>query len=434
MPLSTPHNATGLGAFYSPESCELLRTQPLGEFLDGFVEERFAAGYGSLTIQRSIDPALHLGVWLRRRGVKLAMVDRGLLDKFGQHLRRCRCRRNTARSSGPRSSGRGRRCGARQVVMVEVQHFVEHLRRRRAIPPEPLPPLLPLVAEFDLWMRQHRGSAERTLADYQPLAAAFVVSRRGRRWDHLDAKTVRAYVIEECTRLTPARRLVFVRALRMFMRFLVATGRCRSHLDRSVPSMPHWKLATLPRYLHEDVIERLVASRSTKTLTGLRDRAVLLLLARLALRAGDVRGLRLSDLDWARGQLRVVGKLRRPTWLPIPQEVGDAILAYLRVRQTCQHEQVFLCIQAPYRPLGATSVGGICQRAIDELGVSSPSKGAHLFRHSAAATLVRHGATLDDVGRLLRHASRESTAVYAKVAIGALRRIAQPWPEMEPVR
>jgi site-specific recombinase XerD len=422
MSKSTPHNPAGLGAFYSSELCKLLRTQPLGEFLDGFVNERFASGYCSLTIERSLGPVLHLGVWLRRRGVDVTSVDGDLLEGFRRHLRRCRCRRQTESSSC-------RRCGTREVVMVEVRHFVEHLRRRGVVPCEPPPPMLQLVAEFEVWMRQHRGSAERTLTDYRPLAAAFVESRRGRRWDRLDAKTVRSYVIDECKKLTPARRLVFVRALRMFMRFLVATGRCRSHLDRSVPSMPHWRLATLPRYLDHDDIERIVASRSTTTLTGLRDRAVLLLLARLGLRAGDVRGLCLSDLDWTRGQLRVVGKLRRPTWMPMPQEVGDAILGYLRVRQKCQHEQVFLCIQAPYRPLGATSVRGICQRAIDELGVNSPSKGAHIFRHSAATTLIRHGASLDDVGRLLRHASRESTAVYAKVAVGALSRIAQPWPE-----
>lgn len=185
----------------------------------------------------------------------------------------------------------------------------------------------------------------------------------------------------------------------------------------------------LPRYLDHEVVERIVASRSKTTVTGLRDRAVLLLLARLGLRAGEVRGLCLSDIDWARGQLRVVGKPRRPTWLPMPQEVGDAILAYLRVRPRCPLEHVFLCIQAPHRPLGATAVGHICQTAIEAVGVPSPSKGAHIFRHSAATTLIRHGATLDDVGRLLRHASRESTAVYAKVAVGALRRIAQPWPE-----
>ena len=313
--------------------------------------------------------------------------------------------------------------------MIELRHFIQHLRRRGIVSAEPPAPLLPLVGEFDLWMRQHRGSAERTLADYRPLAASFVASRRGRHWRHLDAKAVRTYVLEECKKLTPARRLVFVRALRMFMRFLVATGRCRSHLDRSVPSMPHWKLATLPRYLDHDVVERIIESRS-KTLTGLRDRAVLLLLARLGLRAGEVRGLCLSDIDWARGQLRVVGKLRRPTWLPMPQDVGDAILEYLQARPRCRLEHVFLCIQPPHRPLGDTSVGHICRTAMKDLGVESPSKGAHIFRHSAATTLIRHGATLDDIGRLLRHASRESTAVYAKVATDALSRIAQPWPEV----
>lgn len=423
MPQTTPHNATDLGAFFPLEICEQLRKQPLGDFLDKFVEERFALGYCSLTIERSVGPVLHLGVWLRRRQAGIKSMDSDLLEKFERHLRRCRCRRHGERSARLR-------CGTRRdVVMVEVRHFIEHLRRRGVVRAEPPPSMQELVAEFDLWMRQHRGSAERTLADYRPLAAAFVDSRRGRRWQRLDAKTVRAYVIEECKKRTPARRLVLVRALRMFMRFLVATGRCRSHLDRSVPSMPHWRLTTLPRYLDHDVIERIVASRSKRTLMGLRDRAILLLLARLGLRAGEVRGLCLSDLDWARGQLRVVGKLRRPTWLPMPQEVGDAILAYLRVRPKCHHEQVFLCIHAPRRPLGATSVGHICHQAIDELGVKCPSKGAHIFRHSAATTLIRHGATLDDVGRLLRHASRESTAVYAKVAIGALSRIAQPWPE-----
>lgn len=280
-----------------------------------------------------------------------------------------------------------------------------------------------------MWMRQHRGSAERTLADYRPLVTLFVESRRGRRWHHLNAQAVRGYVIEQCKKLTQARRLVLVRALRMFLRFLVATGRCRSHLDRSVPSMPHWRLATLPRYLDADVVERIVAIRPKTTTIGLRDRAVLLLVARLGLRAGEVRGLCLADLDWERAQLRVVGKLRRPSWLPMPQEVGDAILAYLRVRPVCQDQHVFLCMNAPHRGLGATGVSGICRRAIDEAGVTCRSKGAHVFRHSAATTLIRHGATLDDVGRLLRHASRESTAVYAKVSIGALSRIAQPWPE-----
>lgn len=419
MPPTAPHNPTGLATLFRQETCLRLRLEAVGPHLDRFVEDLRAAGYRSLTIRLLVGPVVHFGAWLERRDISVQAVDEHVVGAFEQHLARCRCRRRR----------RGRRCGVGPIVGVAARHFLAHLRRREIASPAPAPARLPsLVAEFELWMRQHRGSAERTLADYRPLAAAFIESRRGHRWDRLDAKTVRSYVIEECKKLTQARRLVFVRALRMFMRFLVSTGRCRSHLDRSVPSMPHWRLATLPRYVDEDVIERLIASRSTKTVPGIRDRAVLLLLARLALRAGDVRGLCLSDIDWARGQLRVVGKLRRPTWLPIPQDVGDSILAYLRVRPRCRHDQVFLCIQAPHRPLGSTGVGSICQRAIDELGVETPSKGAHLFRHSVAASLVRHGATLDDVGRLLRHASRESTAVYAKVAIGALRRIAQPWP------
>lgn len=420
MTWTAPHNSTGLAAFFLPETCDRLRDEAIGVHLDGFVEELRSAGYCSLTLRLLIGPVVHLGVWLARRSVPMNAVSDEVLDAFDRHLTRCRCRRRS----------RVRRCGRSPIVSVAARHFLEHLRRRGLAAPAPRAKRLPkLVEEFDLWMRQHRGSAERTLADYRPLAAAFVESHRGRRWGRLDAKTVRTYVIEECKKRTPARRLVLVRALRMFMRFLVATGRCSSQLDRSVPSMPHWRLATLPRYLDHEVIERIVASRSQRTLVGLRDRAVLLLLARLALRASEVRALCLSDLDWQRGQLRVVGKLRRPAWLPMPQEVGDAILAYLRVRPKCRLEHVFLCIQAPRRALGAGDVGGICQRAIDDLGVSSPSKGAHLFRHSAATTLIRHGATLDDVGRLLRHASRESTAVYAKVAVGALSRIAQPWPE-----
>lgn len=332
MPRTAPHNGTGLASVFLHETCERLRAEALGAYLDDFVESLLAAGYCSLTIRQLTGPVVHLGVWLDRRGVPVDSIDDGVLRAFERHLRRCRCRRRS----------RVRRCGRSKIAMVAARHLLEHLRRRGVTSAAPAAVRSPkIVEEFELWMRQHRGSAERTLADYRPLAASFVESRRGRRWQQLDAKTVRAYVIEQCKKLTPSRRLVFVRALRMFMRFLVATSRCGSHLDRSVPSVPHWRLATLPRYLDADVVERIVASRSKSTLASLRDRAVLLLLARLGLRAGEVRGLCLPDLDWERGRLRVVGKLRRPTWMPMPQDVGDALLAYLRVRPACQHQQVF---------------------------------------------------------------------------------------------
>ena len=416
---AAPHNGTGLGAIFLPETCERLRGEAIGAHLDKFVDRLLSTGYCVLTIKQYVGPVIHFGVWLARRGVRLIDIDPAVVSQFCSHLGRCRCRRRS----------RVRRCGDSKIVGVAVRVFVEQLRERGLV--RVRGPAAPrIVVEFDLWMRQHRGSADRTLADYRREVMVFIASLQGRRWGRLDAKTVRTFVIDRRRVTTAARMLFLVRALRMFVRFLVATSRCPSHLEGSVPSVPHWRLATLPRYLATADVDRVLADQTATTVLGARDRAVLLLLARLALRAGEVRQLCLSDLDWIHARIRVVGKPRRPTWLPLPQEVGDAILAYLRVRPVCEVPEVFLCTVAPYRPLSATGVGGISQRAIDATGVKSPNKGAHVFRHSAATTLIRHGASLDDVGRLLRHTSRESTAIYAKVAFTSLHRIAQPWPEV----
>lgn len=416
--LSAPHNGTGLTRLFQPEASDRLRREELGPYLDPFVDQLVATGYRPVTIRQYVGPVIHFGVWLERRGVRIVDVDRDIVALFCAHLVRCRCGRRR----------RVRRCGSSEIVGAAVRLFVDHLRRRAVIRVR-LPSAPKIVEEFAYWMRRHRGLAERTLTDYRQIASQFVVFTRGRRWRCLNAKTLRGFVICHHATMTQPRMLVLVRGLRMFVRFLVATSRCSSHLTGAVPSVPHWRLATLPRYLATADVERIIAGCAATTMTGARDRAVLLLLARLALRAGEVRQIQLSDLDWRGARLRVVGKPRRPTWLPLPQEVGDAILAYLRLRPACSVPELFLCTNAPYRPLGATGVAGICQRAIDAIGLSSPNKGAHVFRHSAATTLIRHGASLDDVGRLLRHTSRESTAIYAKVAFSSLHRIAQPWPE-----
>lgn len=422
MHRTAPHNTAGLASLFLPATCERLRSETLGAHLDGFIEALHQAGYCSLTAKQYVGPVIHFGVWLDRRGICLDEINAKVVAAFDAHLGKCQCRRRS----------RVRRCGNSRVVIWVIRLFVRHLRERGVVRAEPRPGPPKIVDEFELWMREHRGTADRTLADYRRFVIAFVVSRRGRRWRRLDAKTMRAYVVEQSGRQFKSQMLVLVRALRMFIRFLVATGRCPAHVDRSVPSVPAWKLATLPRYLAAEDVERILAAHSSVTPIGLRDRAVLLLLARLGLRGDDVRKLCLADLDWVRGWFRVVGKLRRPAWLPLPQEAGDALLAYLRVRPICAIPEVFLCAKAPYRSLAANSVSHICRRAIDTAGVTSPTRGAHVFRHSAATTLIRHGATLDDVGRLLRHASAESTAIYAKVAVASLQRIAQPWPGVAP--
>lgn len=192
-------------------------------------------------------------------------------------------------------------------------------------------------------------------------------------------------------------------------------------------------MAALPRGLPVGDVRRLLQSCNRRTALGLRDRAVLLLGWRLALRAGDIAALRLGDIDWRGATLSVTGKGRRACRLPLPQDVGDAILAYLPLRpRQIADDHLFLRAVAPCGPLTRWAVSGIVERALDRTGLQAPSRGAHLLRHSAATTLLQAGATLSSIAALLRHRSVETTALYAKVDFKSLRSIAQPWPQVQP--
>ena len=220
-------------------------------------------------------------------------------------------------------------------------------------------------------------------------------------------------------------------ALRGYLRFLAAQGQCRPWLDRAVPTLPQWRLSALPRYLSGADVERLIASCDLSKPHGIRDRAILLLLARLGLRAGDILAMRLDDIAWDEGTLRVRGKGRREVRLPLPQDAGDALLVYLgRVRPRVEEDRIFLRSRAPYRPFaGPCVVSDVVRLALERAGIAdAPSRGANLLRHSAATAMLRAGVSLDAIGTLLRHRSVDTTAHYAKVDIAMLRQIAQPWP------
>jgi integrase len=184
------------------------------------------------------------------------------------------------------------------------------------------------------------------------------------------------------------------------------------------------------RYVSSDVIERIVASCRATTPVGIRDRAIILLLARLGLRAGDVCRMRLADLDWANARLRLNGKEERSANMPLPQDVGDALLAYLeQVRPRVHDERVFLRIQAPFTPFGSSAeITGIVARVLARGGIEGIPTGSHLFRHSLATAMLRSGASLESVGTVLRHRSQSTTAIYAKVDVAMLMTVAQPWP------
>jgi integrase len=187
-------------------------------------------------------------------------------------------------------------------------------------------------------------------------------------------------------------------------------------MDRAVPTIPQWRLSALPRYIQPSEVERVIASCDLVTPHGIRDRAVLLLLARLGLRAADILALTLEDLDWGAGTVRVRAKGRREVRLPLPQEVGDAILEYLaRARPATAITRVFLCANAPVRPFRTlASVSDIVRLALKRAGiVNPPSRGAHLLRHSAATAMLRAGAGLEAIATVLRHRSIDTTAQYA---------------------
>ena len=224
-----------------------------------------------------------------------------------------------------------------------------------------------------------------------------------------------------------------VTAVRMFLRFLIAVGRCHPGLEHALPTIAHWRLSSLPRYLPAEAVERVLRSCDVTTAIGCRDRAVLLLLARLGLRAGDVAALQWGDIDWHDGTLCVAGKNRRHTRLPLPQEVGDALLAYVRHPQPrIPSAHVFLTVTAPLTPASPQAISQIAARALRRTHVESPIYGAHVLRHSAATQMLRQGASLPAIGAVLRHASVETTAHYAKVDIALLQEVASAWPEAQP--
>jgi site-specific recombinase XerD len=215
------------------------------------------------------------------------------------------------------------------------------------------------------------------------------------------------------------------------LRFLIAEGHCRAGLLGAIPVVPHWRLTSLPRYLPPEDVERLIASCDPSSPVGKRDRAILLLLARLGLRAGDIVQMRLPDIDWKGAWVHVSGKNRRQTRLPLTQEVGQAIATYVQsARPRANTDALFLRSRAPFRALGShCTVSMIVASAFLRAGVKRPGRGAaHLLRHSVASSMLRYGASLQEISVLLRHRSIETTQIYAKVDVTALRQIAQPWP------
>ena len=308
--------------------------------------------------------------------------------------------------------------------------FIAYLEDQGLLMRLPAKPAAPLVVEFAAWAREQRGLAETTLATYLGTITPFV-DALGDIPTAYDAVTIRAYMIERAKAVSVERMKGISVGIRAFLRFLIATGRCPAGLDHAMPNVAGWRLASIPRFLPDADIARIIGACNGER--RLRDRAIILLLVRLGTRASEVARLSFDDIDWRQGSIRLRGKGRREELLPLTQEIGDALLAYIeRGRPALATPFLFITEYALLRPIDRIAVKCMVKRALKRAGVESRYKGAHILRHSAATAMLRHGVSLPGVSTVLRHRSQAMTAHYAKVDTALLSAIAQPWPGRSP--
>ena len=306
--------------------------------------------------------------------------------------------------------------------------FVAYLRAKSILPPErhlSLEETWPAIAAFRRWMQEQRGIKDSTLDTYQATLVDLLASL-GTDPAAYTAAAIRGFVLVRAKPHGRGRAQGITVATRAYLKYLVAIGQCPVGREHAVPSFASWRLATTPWFLGQADLDRLLIACDGED--RLRDRAVILLLARLGLRASEVANLTFDAIDWGTGRITLAGKVRREERLPLTQEIGEAILAYIeRARPRIATTRVFLTETAPVRPLSRIAVKCIVRRALDRAQIKSAHRGAHVLRHSAATAMLRNGASLAGVGAVLRHRSPSVTALYAKVDIGLLSEIAQPW-------
>ena len=391
--------------------------------LDAFLAGLRRDGYATATIELYRYGCGGLIVWLHLSRLRLCDLSPEVIARFR--------RRQIVCSIPGVFYGHESRCPA-TAYETELRGFLKHLVSIGRIEPLEQNPdektLPPRLEGFADWLERHRAITPGTIRQYVRLIAE-MLSDLGDDPGTYDAALIRRVLFERMEPWSQGYARTLTTAMRMYLRFLVSEGSIAARLVEAVPTVPQWRLSTLPRYIPADDVERAIASCGDDPM-GVRDRAILLLLARLALRAGDIVALRLDDIDWDRAEVRVSGKSRRKTALPLPQDVGDALHAYIATaRPRVAQEKVFFCVNAPCRTItDASTVSAVAECAFDRAGVKTfGGRGAHVFRHSQATALLRSGATLDVIQSLLRHASPSATAIYAKTDAVMLQEVAQPW-------
>ena len=405
-----------------PRICQEIRSGPLGQWVDDFVDDLTAGGYATSVIRRHVRAAGIFGAWLERQRVAATEIDEPLVARFISGLPRWRARKR----------------GHDRVSEVAggVRLLAAHLWTRGVVP-RPGPVSARCVTEqwlqrFDDHLVQVHGLVVGTRRMYRRHAAALLAECAGTPtpdWSRLTVPTIAAFVQTRASRLCQSSCRGPASATRAFLRFLVTRGVVRAGIEGAVPAIREWKHARLPRALADDDVQRVLAAVDQTRPGGPRDRAILLLLSRLGLRAAEAAALTVRDVDWHNGTVRVAGKGGRERKLPLPADVGAVLVAALRWRPpTSPPDVFFVTARPPYRQLTGATVSDIAKRALRYAGVTVPRPGAHVFRHTVASQMVRRDVPMKTVADLLGHARLGTTAIYTKLDRETLATVALPWP------
>lgn len=393
------------------------RCGPLAPYIDGFADYLFTEGYATQTARLKIRLSADLSAWLSRRRLGIEDVEEEHVDAFLEKRKRDRL--------------------LRRGDSWTLNQLLDYLRR---VGVNPMPtaavsdnPADGIIQHYAYFLVDQRGLSQATVVNYVPVARRFLESRFGvgkLSLNKLRVIDVTDFIVHASPKDSPKRVQLNASALRSFLGFLIQRGEVAPNLAAAVPTVANWRLVELPQFLEPTQVQKLLHSCNKKTKTGRRDRAVLLLLARLGLRAGEVVHLTLENINWEAGELLIRGKSAREDRLPLPPDVGRALAAYLkRDRPTCPCRRVFIRMKAPRR--GFASAAAVCtlfRRALARAELHPPKKGVHLLRRSLATQMLRRGVSLAQIGEVLRHQLAQTTEIYAKVDLAALRALAQRWP------
>jgi integrase/recombinase XerD len=391
---------------------------PLAAYIGSFSKSVSDQGYTLDSVNKQTRIAAFFSRWLKQKAIRSRNVSTEHATRFLQY----RARRHRPYLGDP----------------AALRRLIEFLRSQNVIPaqniaPTVLTPVERCVRSFEQYLREERALARATIINYVPFIRDFLKDCfRDRQVTlcRLSAGDVVRFVQRQAPRLHLKRAKLMTTALRSFLRYARYRGDVTLDLAAAVPVVANWSMTSIPRAIATDQVRQLLTSIDRGTAIGRRDYAILILLARLGLRSGEVAFLELDDLDWNAGTLSVCRKGGQRSDLPLPGEVGKAIAAYLRRgRPHSTSRRVFLRAKAPVRGFrGASGVGSVVRHSLERAGINAPTLGAHQFRHGLATEMLRQGASLAEIGEVLGHRHPQTTKIYTKVDVKALRTLALPWP------